>query len=577
MKVLSHVLSIMANDDEESITRTEQTKKKKKKKKRRRKSKQDNSGKIIVGGCQCHNSKNTIKKKHKKKANATEDASEIMHVVPKKKNDETMASCDPKTNDDVPIKKTTLDQVSLGDPTSTEGTHKKKNKKNVLVNEISTYDHQTNDDNPEKKKNKNVASCKLKSNDPVHKKKAKETNLKAKKKKTILKSKAVTEDNILTSVPENNIVLKKKKRTKKDPSSLRSKEDKDITIDLTMDELDCSCSDNLSNSKRKKRKKSKTAEGNFVNEASEAGSVVTKKKKKVSELVEESRSSKDDHPEMSDHADVKKKKKKKKATSVKIEDEAINDHDVHHGKEGGDSISVGKKKKMKSSIIDEESGSLQGNKEMVGHGASDLNGNKVKDNGITSKEALKKKKGNKAKEKTESVKGTVGSCEEKKKKSKKRKAVEMINHTDEEHRANEDTTEVPKKKKKIQEGERQDVYLVSAEDGNKDEIHIDTGTKFGQWDSATFQNSEQQTKFLRLLGGFKKGNQATLTSTSNQEQANMALGKEGEHILQRNLLAEFDKAVSWKQNRGIGLGFQPAQKKTFYIDQTASRSVKLDD
>lgn len=224
------------------------------------------------------------------------------------------------------------------------------------------------------------------------------------------------------------------------------------------------------------------------------------------------------------------------------------------------------------------------------------------------KKKKKKKRGNKAKDVSELVDGTDEplqvTChkEEKKKSQKKRKREEMLNQT-----ANVDTSEVPKKKKKSKvetknstdarkkQGGNSDVQLVSAQDGSTDEVHIDKvkrkalqedinresgnskGTKFGQWDTATFQNSDQQTKFFRLLGGFKKGNQANLPSPSNPVKANMALGKEGEHVLERSLLEEFDKAVSWKKNRGIGLGFQPAQKATFYIDKTASKSIKFED
>ena len=30
-----------------------------------------------------------------------------------------------------------------------------------------------------------------------------------------------------------------------------------------------------------------------------------------------------------------------------------------------------------------------------------------------------------------------------------------------------------------------------------------TGTQFGQWDTAGFENEEQKLKFLKLMGGFK--------------------------------------------------------------------------
>ncbi|XP_063286403.1 lysine-rich nucleolar protein 1 [Pelobates fuscus] len=145
-----------------------------------------------------------------------------------------------------------------------------------------------------------------------------------------------------------------------------------------------------------------------------------------------------------------------------------------------------------------------------------------------------------------------------------------------------------------QEETNQDVVLVSVKEGNCDEIEIDTArrkalqeeidresgntkaAKLGQWNTASFQSSDQQAKFLRLMGAFKKGNQVAFTPPSNSEKANMALGKEEEKVLERNLEAEFDKALSWKRNSGIGLGFQPVQNKKFYIDKSASRSVKFE-
>ncbi|XP_073399058.1 lysine-rich nucleolar protein 1 isoform X2 [Dendrobates tinctorius] len=272
-----------------------------------------------------------------------------------------------------------------------------------------------------------------------------------------------------------------------------------------------------------------------------------------------------------------KMRKKEKMASVHSEDDVIDGHHVHLGKEDEESLRVSKKmKKRKLSITDTESV----------HGESDLNRNLDNKYDLISDGASKKKKRNKAKEMAESADGAHQSvhvtCNEEEK-SVRRKKEKMLK--DEEHSANEDTQKVPKKKQKDK-GEtknskklskKQEVLTDIPPGPAQDEVHIDKGTKFGQWDTATFQNPEQQSKFLRLLGGFKKGNQANLTSTSNQGKANMALGKQGEQVLERNLQAEFDKALSWKQTRGIGLGFQPAPNKNFYIDKTLSRSVKFND
>ncbi|KAG8432983.1 hypothetical protein GDO86_017304 [Hymenochirus boettgeri] len=104
-------------------------------------------------------------------------------------------------------------------------------------------------------------------------------------------------------------------------------------------------------------------------------------------------------------------------------------------------------------------------------------------------------------------------------------------------------------------------------------------TRFGQWDTATFENADQQAKFFRLMGGFKKTNQESiaLPTPGQKEKANMALGKVQELSLARSLQTEFDKALTWKQNRGIGLGFDCNKKKAFLIDKMASNSKKFDD
>lgn len=100
----------------------------------------------------------------------------------------------------------------------------------------------------------------------------------------------------------------------------------------------------------------------------------------------------------------------------------------------------------------------------------------------------------------------------------------------------------------------------------------------GQWSTAQFNSCEQQQKFLRLMGGFKKGFQpATGSSTGG---ANMAMGKEAQQQLQQGLLGEFERAHSRRMdftNRGAGLGFTAPSNKKFFIDINASRSVRFDD
>ncbi|XP_021395531.3 lysine-rich nucleolar protein 1 [Lonchura striata] len=147
------------------------------------------------------------------------------------------------------------------------------------------------------------------------------------------------------------------------------------------------------------------------------------------------------------------------------------------------------------------------------------------------------------------------------------------------------------------------VIIVQEKKGNCDEINIDKvrrqalqeeidresgktkalsskvgqDTKLGQWSTATFKSSEQQMKFFRLMGGFKKGSVPIQSPSANTNKPNMALNQEGQEKLQQALKMEFDKAMDLKQRRGIGLGFQPKANKKVYIDKYASRSIKFED
>ncbi|KAL1773196.1 lysine-rich nucleolar protein 1 isoform X2 [Sigmodon hispidus] len=57
----------------------------------------------------------------------------------------------------------------------------------------------------------------------------------------------------------------------------------------------------------------------------------------------------------------------------------------------------------------------------------------------------------------------------------------------------------------------------------------------------------------------------------------MALDKKSSDMLQQNLQQDCDRAMSWKYSRGTGLGFSSEARKVFYIDQKASKSIKLED
>ncbi|XP_068280016.1 lysine-rich nucleolar protein 1 isoform X2 [Nyctibius grandis] len=148
-----------------------------------------------------------------------------------------------------------------------------------------------------------------------------------------------------------------------------------------------------------------------------------------------------------------------------------------------------------------------------------------------------------------------------------------------------------------------DVTIVQEKKGNCDEVNIDKvrrqalqeeidresgktkvfgpkverDTRFGQWSTAAFQSSEEEMKFFRLMGGFKKGSVPIQNLSATTNKPNMALNREGEEKLQQALKMEFDKAMDLKQHRGIGLGFQPAANKKVYINKYTSRSIKFED
>ncbi|XP_026714661.1 lysine-rich nucleolar protein 1 [Athene cunicularia] len=148
-----------------------------------------------------------------------------------------------------------------------------------------------------------------------------------------------------------------------------------------------------------------------------------------------------------------------------------------------------------------------------------------------------------------------------------------------------------------------DVTIVQEKKGNCDEVNIDKvrrqalqeeidresgktkvfspkvqqDTKFGQWTTAAFQSPEEERKFFRLMGGFKRGSVPMQNLSATTNKPNMALNREGQEKLQQALKMEFDKAMDLKQHKGIGLGFQPAANKKVYIDKYTSRSIKFED
>ncbi|XP_027817488.2 lysine-rich nucleolar protein 1 isoform X1 [Ovis aries] len=148
-----------------------------------------------------------------------------------------------------------------------------------------------------------------------------------------------------------------------------------------------------------------------------------------------------------------------------------------------------------------------------------------------------------------------------------------------------------------------DLEVVLEKKGNMDEAHIDkvrrkalqeeidresgkteasdtkkwTGTQFGQWDTADFENEEKKLKFLKLMGGFKNVSPSFSRPSATVARPNMALSKKAADTLQQKLQQDYDRALSWKHSRGAGLGFSTAPARVFYIDRNASKSIKFED
>ncbi|XP_077380919.1 uncharacterized protein knop1 isoform X2 [Festucalex cinctus] len=201
---------------------------------------------------------------------------------------------------------------------------------------------------------------------------------------------------------------------------------------------------------------------------------------------------------------------------------------------------------------------------------------------VKKKEAKKKEAKGKVKKGVKKLKKEAKEEVKKKvKKELKRKEVKKKNKAIKDEFDNQDALEA-------------DVVFLSEKTGNTDEVNINQERRqalqievdeasrpqkgFGQWSTAQFESSQQQQKFLKLMGGFKNGFQPT--AAANTPKPNMALGKDAQEQLQQGLMGEFERAHSRRidfNGRGAGLGFSEASKKKFAIDVNSCRSVRFDD
>ncbi|EGW09414.1 lysine-rich nucleolar protein 1 isoform X1 [Cricetulus griseus] len=202
---------------------------------------------------------------------------------------------------------------------------------------------------------------------------------------------------------------------------------------------------------------------------------------------------------------------------------------------------------------------------------------------IDSRKAPGKKKA-KSKKKVEKLDGE-GLAVKRKKKKRKENGVKEDPWREEEEQSDTDLEVVLEKKGNMDEACIDQVRRkalqeeIDRESGKTEasEHRKWKGTQFGQWDTAGFENEEQKLKFLKLMGGFKHLSPSFSRSPSMTNRSNMALDKKSSDMLRQNLQQDYDRAMSWKCNRGAGLGFSSEARKVFYIDRNASKSIKLQD
>ncbi|XP_068100896.1 lysine-rich nucleolar protein 1 [Hyperolius riggenbachi] len=580
--------------------------------------------------------KKKIKKRTLEECN-TLDVNKCEDIAPKKKtlkkDDGSSGLLTDMKDDTEAISKTISEQTRILEVNISNKKKKKRTKKTATLVQISDGDNLATmeetmeqdvcltEDKRRKKEKKEIASYSYKSNDATdNANSVDDFSDQLKKKKERKKAKDHCKENNEVAEDNGDAVVVVKSKQKKSRNRNESKES-DVSVP---------------HKKKKKNGMSQPEENTeMLNGKNDVADVVVtkavkKKQKQASEVTVDAEVS-DTVAKVSETAGAKKKKK---VSSLVAEDQynagngshlcevlrsdkgVCNPAEMDNGFTGTLS---GMNNNVTASLVTRKNKKRKLASEEDAEGCGNLSENetevKMTDSSQVLKEGVKAKKSKhkKSKEKamltvdTDNCQNTDSHGEDKKKKLKKKKVALLP----EEQNTDKESIDIPKKKKKRKEGtdilvahssstaaiEEHDteVQVVSVKPGCTDEINIDTerrkvlqqhvdresgqkkGTKFGQWDTASFHCSEQQTKFLRLLGGFKKENQSLPPKPSHQEKFNMALGKTGEKALERSLLAEFDKALSWKQNRGIGLGFAPEQKKTFHIDKTASRSVKFED
>ncbi|XP_075896304.1 uncharacterized protein knop1 isoform X2 [Nelusetta ayraudi] len=456
-----------------------------------------------------------------------------------------------------------------------------------------------------------------------------ETEKKGKKSKKAYLEVAVKESNVESSDgKEKNIKTTKKTNTEplmdaadssavKEKEKLPKKKKRKLADDKPVEPEDCTVNQEVTETKLKKKTlKNESENAEEVEEEQQTGErkqIKKGKKRKCEASVVTEGSGKnftgvkqkkkyDEETHKASEGICVAKKKVKTVVADQVETEPLEEDAVE-----GDGVKQVKKmkksKKEKTEDVEKaenEDGAIKKKK------AKSENSETVKEEEMVSEKKVKKEKIKKASVEVTEVEEEETVKKKKKKKSQQLNGEEKEQQTvecEEEQSGKMDVVSKKKKKKPSESSEAQgaqDECDAGAkkrkkirEKGDEQQERrqalqndIDQGSQpatptkpegLGQWSTAQFDSADQQQKFLRLMGGFKKGFQP---ASGTPGKANMALGKDAQLQLQQGLQGQFERAHSRRidsGNRGAGLGFAAPSNKKFFIDVNASRSVRFDD
>ncbi|KAK3611084.1 hypothetical protein CHS0354_030040 [Potamilus streckersoni] len=180
-----------------------------------------------------------------------------------------------------------------------------------------------------------------------------------------------------------------------------------------------------------------------------------------------------------------------------------------------------------------------------------------------------------------------------KKKKRKRNSNDDVSSSDSTRNGGySDMTTVPKKKGRIgsveggQESNAKDPrhHTQKMDEKNTEDCHKsgrkEKANESNQWVTASLGTEERDKKFLRLLGGFKKGTESSSTSFKpDAKGGSLAMNREQENLYRKEMETVYEKAMSMSLQRGVGLGYEPPPDvgKKIFIDKNKSKSIKFDD